>query len=206
MNEFQCENFLSPVDPNESGYVQSKNFLRQWYLHGPLPMSAKTRAAAQAGDWADVLDTEAVPDEVNLKPNVQPVSDPREMVRDGAWMRWETNFLKTHWRYPEKIVPAALLHEWYLPRHADYPKADIPSGYVHLPIEAYTKDDELMPCWQDADGIRIPHCPRCEKRVEMETERCPGCGQHMGGYVGYSVPGWPRKYGWRPALPDGHAG
>jgi hypothetical protein len=193
------------VDPNESGYVQSKNFLRQWYLHGPLPMAAKTRAAAQAGDWADVLDTEAVPDEANLKPNVQPVSDPREMVRDGAWMRWETNFLKTHWRYPEKIVPAALLHEWYLPRHPDYPKADMPPGYVHLPIEAYTKDDELMPCWQNADDVRVPHCPRCEKRVEMETKRCPDCEQHMGGYAGYSAPGWPRKYDWRPSLPDDYS-
>ena len=205
MNEFQCENFLSPVAPNESGYVQSKNFLRQWYLHGPFLMIPETRAAAEAGDWADVLDVEVVPDEANLKPNVQPVSDPREMVKSGAWMRWETGFLQTHWRYPEKIVPCALLHEWYLPRHPDYPKADMPPGYVHLAIDAYTKDDELMPCWQVADDIRVPHCPRCEKRVEMETERCPGCGQRMGGYVGYSAPGWPRKYDWRPALPDDYS-
>ena len=57
MNEFQCENFLTPVDPNEAGYVQSKNFLRQWYVHGPFPMAPETRAAAEAGRWDGVLDT-----------------------------------------------------------------------------------------------------------------------------------------------------
>ena len=91
MNEFLCENFLSPVNPNESGYVQSKNFLRQWYLHGPFPMDADTRSAAQAGDWAAVLDVEAMSGEANIKPNMQPVADPREMVKDGTWMRWETS-------------------------------------------------------------------------------------------------------------------
>jgi len=205
LTEFQCENFLSPADPNESGHVQWKNFLRQWYLHGPFPMAPEVRAAAEAGRWDDVLDVEAVPDEANLKPNVQPVSDPREMVKNGAWMRWETCFLQTHWRCPERIVPCALLHEWYLPRHPDYPKADMPSGYVHLPIEAYTKDDTLMPCWGTADGRRVPHCPRCDGQVEMEAERCPRCGQRLGGYAGYSAPGWPRKYDWRPALPDDYS-
>jgi len=205
MNEFKCENFLSHVDPNASGYVQSKNFLRQWYVHGPFPMEPGTRAAAEAGHWDEVLDTEALPGEARLKPNVQPVSDPREMVGDGAWMRWESDFLKTHWRYPEKIVPCALLHEWYLPRHPEYPKGDLPPGYVHLPLQAYTRDDELMPCWRMIDGTRVPHCPRCDAPVEMQAERCPGCGQRMGGYAGYSVRGWPRKYEWRPALPDDYS-
>ena len=63
MNEFLCENFLSSGDPNESGYVQSKNFLRQWYVHGPFPMAPGTRAAAESGDWDTVLNEEAVPDE-----------------------------------------------------------------------------------------------------------------------------------------------
>ena len=75
-------------------------------------MAPEIRAAAEAGRWDEVLDAEAVPGEANLKPNVQPVSDPREMVENGAWMRWETFFLKTDWRCPEKIVPCALLHEW----------------------------------------------------------------------------------------------
>jgi len=205
LNEFNCENFLAPVDPNEAGHLQWKNFFRQWYLHGPFPMAPETRAAAEAGRWDEVLDAEAAPGEANLKPNVQPVSDPREMVENGAWMRWETHFIRTHCRYPERIVPCALLHEWYLPRHPDYPKGDMPPGYVHLPIEAYTKDDPLMPCWGKMQGRREPHCPRCDEQVAMEAERCPSCGQRMGGYAGYSAPGWPRKYDWRPALPDDYS-
>ena len=205
MNELKCENYLAPVDPNERGFVQSRNFLRQWYLHGPFVMSPETRAAAEAGLWDQVLDTEAVPDEARLEPNVQPVSDPREMVGAGAWMRWETDFLKTHWRFPERIVPAALLHEWYLPRHPDYPRGDIPPGYVHLPLESYTTDDELMPCWASVGGVRTPHCPRCDRPVEMQAPECPECGQRLGGYAGYSVRGWPRKYDWRPALPDDYS-
>ena len=213
MNEFQCENFLAPVDPNEAGYVQSKNFLRQWYLHGPFPMPPEVRAAAEDGRWDEVLDTPAVPDEANLKPNVQPVSDPSDMVKDGAWMRWEQDAIKSQWRYPEKIVPAAMLHDWYVLRHPDYPLADMPPGYVHLPIEAYSKDDELMPCWKELDpaeqrehGVRqLPYCPRCQTHVEIETQRCPNCGQRMGQYIGYSAPHWPRKTDWRPALPDDYS-
>ena len=205
MNELQCENFLAPADPNEAGYVQSKHFLRQWYLHGPFPMSPEVRAAAEQGRWDEVLDAEAVSDEANLKPNVQPVSDPRDMVARGAWMRWESQLILSQRRYPERIVPCAMLHEWYLLRHPDYPQADMPPGYVHLPIEAYTRDDELMPCWTTPGGVRVPHCPRCDAPVEMETERCPDCGQRMGGYVGYSAPGWPRKTDWRPSLPDDYS-
>jgi hypothetical protein len=168
-------------------------------------MSDQTRKAAESGHWDRVIDTEALPDEANLKPNVQPVQDPRDMVADGVWMRWETDFLKTHRRYPEKIVPAAMLHEWYLPRHSDYPQANMPPGYVHLSIDAYTKTDELMPCWQVEDGLRLPLCPRCNQRVEMETSECPNCRQRLGGYVGYSAPDWPRKYDWRPELPDDYS-
>ncbi len=76
---------------------------------------------------------------------------------------------------------------------------------MHLPVEAYTKDDELMPCWTTPGGVRVPHCPRCEAQVEMETERCPASGQRMGGYVGYSAPQWPRKQDWRPDLPDDYS-
>ncbi|MAE66129.1 MAG: hypothetical protein CMJ18_17805 [Phycisphaeraceae bacterium] len=213
MNEFQCENFLAPVDPNEAGYVQSKNFLRQWYLHGPFPMSPETRAAAEHDRWDEVLDAEAVSDEANLKPNVQPVSDPRDMVERGAWMRWETSLLPSHRRCPERIVPCALLHDWYLLHHPDYPSADLPPGYVHLPVEAYTLEDALMPYWLDLDPVqqrkmgkrRLAYCPRCDRQVEIETARCPGCGQRMGGYAGYSAVGWPRKYDWRPALPDDYS-
>ena len=127
-------------------------------------------------------------------------------------MRWETDFLKTQWRCPEKIAPCALVHEWYLPRHPDYPQADMPPGYVHLPIEAYTKDDALLPYWENLDPSqwkkgqrRLPHCPRCGEQVEMEAERCPSCGRRMGGYAGYSAIGWSRKYDWRPALPDDYS-
>ena len=212
MNEFLCENFLAPADRNETGYVQSKNFLRQWYIHGPFKMGKKTRAAAETGDWDKVLDTEAFPDEAGLKPEVKPVSDPRDMVKDGAWMRWETHFLRTHWRYPEKIVPCALLHEWYLPRHPDYPGAEIPPAYTHLPLEAYTKGDILMPYWENPDpskatdgNPRSAHCPRCDAKLEKEVDSCPGCGQRLGGYAGYSVKGWPRKDDWRPDLPDDYS-
>jgi hypothetical protein len=36
-------------------------------------MSDQTRKAAESGHWDRVIDTEALPDEANLKPNVQPV-------------------------------------------------------------------------------------------------------------------------------------
>ena len=133
------------------------------------------------------------------------MEDPRDMVAGGAWMRWKTHFLATHRRYPEKIVPAALLYGWYLPRHRDYPRANLPPGYVHLSIDAYTKEDELMPCWELQGDTRLPLCPRCNRRVEMRTPECPGCRQRLGGYVGYSAPGWPRKYDWRPELPDDYS-
>ena len=174
-------------------------------IHGPVSMSSETREAAELGQWDQVLDSESLPDEANLKPNVRPVQDPRDMVADGAWMRWETDFLKTHRRYPEKIAPAALLHEYYLPRHRDYPQANMPPGYVHLSISAYTINDELMPCWKIEEGRRLPLCPRCSQQVEMETPGCPRCRQRMGGYVGYSAPEWPRKYDWRPELPDDYS-
>ena len=89
-HDFSCENFLVPCDPNEAGYRKSRNFLRQWYLHGPFIMADEVRAAAQAGQWERVLDAEAVADEANMRPNVQAITDPREMVTKGVWMRWET--------------------------------------------------------------------------------------------------------------------
>ena len=205
MNEFKCENFLAPVDVNTSGHIQSNNFLRQWMVHGPVPMSTETRQAAEAGQWNEVIHSKALPDEVNLRPNVQPVEDPRDMVADGTWMRWETHFLDTQRRYPEKIVPAALLYDWYLPRHPDYPQADLPPGYVHLPIDAYTKEDELMPCWDIKADLCLPLCTRCNRRVEIQAPECPNCQQRLGGYAGYSTPEWPRKYEWRPELPDDYS-
>ena len=54
MNEFKCENFLAPVDVNTSGHIQSNNFLRQWMVHGPVPMSTATRRAAETGQWTEV--------------------------------------------------------------------------------------------------------------------------------------------------------
>ena len=57
--------------------------------------------------------------------------------------------------------------------------------------------------WQG--DTRLPLCPRCNRRVEMWTPECPGCRQRLGGYVGYSAPGWPRKYDWRPELPDDYS-
>ena len=114
-------------------------------------MAPGTRAAAESGDWDIVLNEEAVPDEANLKPDVQAgVRSPRY----GQERRMDAvgNLLSPdHWRYPERIVPCALLHEWYLPRHPDYPKAVLPPGYAHLPIEAYTRDDTLMPYWVNLD-------------------------------------------------------
>ena len=44
-------------------------------IHGPVSMSSETREAAELGQWDEVLDSEALPDEANLKPNVRPVQD-----------------------------------------------------------------------------------------------------------------------------------
>jgi len=48
---------------------------------------SKAVPGASAGRWDEVLDAEAGPGEASLEPNVQPVSDPRDMVKHGAWMR-----------------------------------------------------------------------------------------------------------------------
>ena len=89
-HDFYCENFLVPCDPNQRGNRQWKNFLRQWYLHGPFPMTLEIRQKAKGGYWDEVIEFDAVSGEAQMRPNVLPVTDPRDMVKNGAWMRWET--------------------------------------------------------------------------------------------------------------------
>ena len=85
MNEFQCDNYLASVDPNEAGYVQSKNFLRQWYLHGPFPMLPEIRAAAEQ-DAADVRPAHQSGKTVRSLTGPARRERYREQ-RDGAWTR-----------------------------------------------------------------------------------------------------------------------
>ena len=207
MNELNCENFLVECDPNQAGFRQWRNFLRQWYLHGPLVMSSDVRAAAEGGRWDEVLDAEAVPDESRLRPDVKPVTDPRDMVDKGAWMRWETMLGRTFWRYPEKVITCLMLHEWYVPRTPEYPQWTLPPEHIHLPLSHYTEDDVLAPYWvHERDAPPRGHCPRCDAAADRELKpaHCPGCGQRLGGYDTYSARGWPRKapYANRPPLPD----
>ena len=191
-NRFLCENFLVANDPNED-YRQWKNFLRQWYLHGPFAMTPEVRSAAEAGRWDEALDAEVVAGEVELEPRVKPVADPRRMVEHGAWMRWETFLRQTHWRYPEKVMACAVLHEWYYPRTPAFPQWTLPPAHIHLPIEQYSKEDVLAPFWIGPLGTGEAHCPRCESELARRPDSCPSCRQRLGGYDTYSARGWPRK-------------
>ena len=201
-HDFSCENFLVPCDPNEAGYRKWTNFLRQWYFHGPYMMTEEVRAAAQAGQWEQVLDAEAVADEGNLRPNVQAITDPREMVAEGIWIRWETFMCDTGWWCPELVHASHLLDEWYRPRLPGYPF--LPPDGIHLGIEHYSKDDVLAPYWTNVPAKHEPHCPRCDTIFDGQPSQCPQCGQRMGGYLTYSAPGWPRKAPGEntPPLPD----
>ncbi len=203
-HDYKCENYLVSCDPNQSGYRQWKNFLRQWYIHGPFPMSEEIRAAAQARQWNEVLDAEATANEATLTPDAKPVTDPRKMVEQEAWMRWETYLRGTNWWCPEKVIACAMTHEWYIPRTENYPQWAMPPDRIHLPIEHYRKEDVLSPFWVGPYGTGCPYCPRCEIKLEGKPDTCPNCTQRLGGYDSYSAPGWPRKALREncPALPD----
>ena len=204
-HEYACENFLVPCDPNEAGYRKWTNFLRQWYVHGPFMMADDVRTAAQAGQWEQVLESEVVTDEANLRPNVKAITDPREMVDKGVWMRWETWETvvgETGCRYPEKVHAVNLLHDWYNPRLPGYPF--FPPDGIHLGIEHYSKDDVLAPYWTNVPAKHEPHCPRCDTIFDGQPSQCPKCAQRMGGYLTYSAPEWPRKAPGEntPPMPD----
>ena len=203
-HEFACENFLAACDGNEAGYRKWTNFLRQWYVHGPFVMDAATRAAAEGGRWEQVLDTEAVGVEAGLVPNVQAITDPREMVERGVWMRWETCPCDTGWRYPERVIGCHLLHEWYRPRLEGYPGFALPPDHIHLGIEHYSKGDVLAPYWVGGGSEREAYCPRCDAKLGGQPSECDNCGQRMGGYQTYSAKGWPRKAPGEnsPPMPD----
>ena len=194
--KYNCENFLVSCHPHNDGYRQWRNFLRQWYIHGPFPFAA----VGAVPDWDDVLDTQAVPDERQLTPNLQSIGDPRQMVERGGWMRWETFGEDTGWRYPEQVIVRSMLAQWYEARSENYPQRDLPPVGIHLPIEAYSKDDILMPYWVGPHGQKA-HCPRCEKIMQDEPTVCPSCGQRLGGYSSYSAKGWPRKAWGTPEIP-----
>ena len=122
-----------------------------------------------------------------MRANVKPITDPREMVETGTWMRWETYLRKTGWRYPEKVIATAMLHDWYLPRTPNYPNWSLPPAHIHLPIESYRKEDVLCPYWVGPLGTGQAHCPRCENPLEGQLQQCPNCNQRLGGYHTYSA-------------------
>ena len=140
--------FLFHCDVHRAGYRRWIHFLRQWYLHGPILMDPDTRAAVDAGGTTCCKrDHHAIADEPNLIPDVQPITDPRDMADQGIWMRWEAFARQAGWRYPEKVFACALLHDWYYPRTANYPNWTLPPDHIHLGIEHYSKQDVLAPYW-----------------------------------------------------------
>ena len=86
------------------------------------------------------------------------------------------------------------------------PVLEPPSG-VHVTIDQFTVDDELMPCWgSDPEGTsREPYCPRCETLISERPQRCGACGQRIGFYTSYSSWGFPRRAWARPAYPYDHS-
>ena len=208
MHNFACENFLVPCDPNQAGFRQWRNYLRQWYLHGPVSWPEKVRTLAQEGKWDQVVDYEAVANENNLQPNLQPASDPTKLVERGVWMRWEAYTWRTHWYHPERVIARNVHHEWYIPRTENYPQWNLPPAGMHLPLEQFTKDDILMPVWEKGViGTYPAYCPRCETKFEGQPSHCPSCRQKLGDYNSYSSKGWPRK-AWslaNPPMPDDYS-
>ena len=106
-------------------------------------------------------------------------------------------------RAPARMVPAAA---------PGLSQSRLAAELRSLPIETYTRNDTLMPYWENLspsqakDGNpRVPHCPRCDAKVEMEAKSCPPLRTAYGRIRGYSAIGWPRKDSWQPDLPDDYS-
>lgn len=177
-----CANFLVPDDPYQD-YVNWRHFIRHWFVLGPFSSAGEPHAVPERAHEA--LDRAFVPDEAAL----QPVED--KDVEGCVWRRYSAVAVMSKWweLAPERVL---LRHHHALRMQPTEPPPSPPGG-VHLTIDHYTLEDELMPCWGNMDGHegKEPFCPRCEKPIPERPDRCPCCQQRVGFYTSYSAWGFP---------------
>jgi hypothetical protein len=191
-----CANFLVADDPCHD-YVNWHHFLRNWYVLGPYSFADKPFATV--GREHEALDESFVPDESAL----QPIEDTK--VGNCKWQRYSAVGVMSKWweLTPERVL---LRNHHELRMGATEPPPSPPGG-VHLTIDDFTHEHELMPCWGELEGVegKAPFCPRCEKPIVEQPDRCPHCDQRVGFYTSYSAWGFPRRSWWQPVYPFDHS-
>ena len=184
-------NFIEPVDPNRD-YLHWRNFLRQWWILGPFSFDERAYAAEQP---ARALDDHFIDGEALLEPRED------RQVASCIWRRYSAVSVMNKWweLTPERVL---LRHHHQL-RLRSTEVAPEPPGGVHVTIDLFSLEDELMPCWGSPErGIpREPHCPRCEKHIPTKPDRCHQCGQRIGYYTSYSAWEFPRRAWDQPTFP-----
>ena len=184
-------NFIEPADPNRN-YVHWRNFLRQWWVLGPFSFADRDYATEQP---ARALDDHFVADEAQLVPRED------KQVATCTWQRYSAVSVMSKWweLTPERVL---LRHHHQLRHKSTEPQPEPPGG-VHVTMDLFTVEDELMPCWGSRErGIEgQPHCPRCETHIPAKPDRCPQCGQRLGYYTSYSSWGFPRRAWDQPSFP-----
>jgi hypothetical protein len=188
-------NFIKPADPNRN-YVHWRNFLRQWWILGPFSFADRPYATTAP---ALALDDHFVEAEADLVPRGD------EAVAVCTWQRYSAVSVMNKWweLTPERVL---LRHHHELRHRSTEPQPEPPGG-VHVTMDLFTVEDELMPCWGSAEqGIPgEPHCPRCETHIPARPDRCPQCDQRIGYYTSYSAWGFPRRAWDRPSFPFDHS-
>ena len=188
-------NFMEPADLNRN-YVHWRNFLRQWWVLGPFSFADRDYAI---DDPAHALDDHFVEDESQLIPRED------EQVAACTWRRYSAVSVMNKWweLTPERIL---LRHHHQLRLRSTDPQPEPPGG-VHVTMDLFTVEDELMPCWGAPErGIPgEPHCPRCEAHIPAKPDRCPQCDQRIGYYTSYSSWDFPRRAWDQPSFPFDHS-
>ena len=188
-------NFIEPADPNRD-YVHWRNFLRQWWVLGPFSFAERAYAAAEP---ARALDDHFITDEALLVPHED------EEVTGCIWRRYSAVSVMNKWweLTPERVL---LRHHHQLRLRSKDPQPEPPGG-VHVTMDLFTIEDQLMPCWGSPErGIPgEPHCPRCETHIPAKPERCPKCDQRVGYYTSYSSWEFPRRAWDQPSFPFDHS-
>ncbi len=143
-------NFIEPADPNRD-YVHWRNFLRQWWVLGPFSFAERAYAT---DDPARALNDHFIADEALLVPRED------EEITGCIWRRYSAVSVMNKWweLTPERVL---LRHHHQLRLRSKEPQPEPPSG-VHVTMDLFTIEDELMPCWGSPErGIPgEPHCPR----------------------------------------------
>lgn len=184
-------NFMEPADPHRN-YVHWRNFMRQWWVLGPFSFADRHYATACP---AKALDDHFITGEAHLIPHED------EVVEDCSWQRYSAVSVMNKWweLTPERVL---LRHHHQLQHNSTEPEHEPPGG-VHVHMDLFNIEDELMPCWGSLERgiLGEPHCPRCETHIPSRPDRCPQCNQRLGFYTSYSSWEFPRRAWNRPTFP-----